>query len=333
MQNKDQTPLISVIIPVYNVCKYLAKCIDSVINQTYNNLEIILINDGSTDDSGSLCDYYATTDKRITVIHQHNNGLSAARNRGLDICKGEYIIFVDSDDWVSLQIIEILLRDINSYHVKMSISAFQKITHSMKEPGYSVNTIDLIKKNDAIPRMLLGEWWSACCKLYHKSIFNELRFPVGKTNEDYAVMIRIFEQCDYITYNTTKLYYYLERENSICTSALNIRKFDEVYNGLDVADYVRTAHPDFIHQAEYNLAASLIKMISSVYLDKTRSYLHLLPELYSILNNNFSNFICSQYIPFKQKVFLYVAHYSANGYKLLSIMYYHYKKIKWVVCH
>lgn len=134
-------PLISIIVPVYNVERYLNKCLDSIIHQTYNNLEIVLVDDGSTDWSGLICDAYATKDNRVTVIHKENNGLSAARNIGLEYSHGELIGFVDSDDYVDRQMYEILLRQLEEDKSDIAICDYMRVDESYSAPENKVKTL------------------------------------------------------------------------------------------------------------------------------------------------------------------------------------------------
>ncbi len=324
----NSLPLVSIIVPVYNVQLYVERCLDSLIGQTYSNIEIIVVNDGSTDLSGEICANYSKKDTRIQLIKQANQGLSAARNKGLDYCSGTYIMFVDSDDWISTNTVAILLADIEQQNVQLSMCDYLKVENGdFVEPATEVNnSITVFKKEDAIRKMLLGSWWSACMKLYQASIFNNLRFPVGRTNEDYAIMIYVFEQCKMVSFNNQKLYYYLNRPDSICTSNLNIKKFDEVYNTLDVSQYVREKHPLFINEAEYNLGASLIKLILAIYNDKSEQFTFMLPKMKAILKENFNSLKRNPFMPFKQKLFLFAVRYlGKNSNVIVNNMYLYYK--------
>ena len=169
-------PLISVIVPVYNVEQYLRKCLDSVISQTYTNLEIILVDDGSTDLGGKICDDYASKDDRITVIHKVNGGLGFARNTGLEMCHGEYIMFVDSDDWLSVDAVRVLydklIFDASDIAVGKHVEIYE--SGSISEIWWKINEDTLLSKNDVFtqmsPDLLLPV--AAWGKLFKRSIFN-----------------------------------------------------------------------------------------------------------------------------------------------------------------
>ncbi|MGM9600387.1 MAG: glycosyltransferase family 2 protein [Faecousia sp.] len=211
------SPLISVIIPVYNVEKYLQRCLDSVIEQTYKNLEVILIDDGSTDHSGEICDDYAAKDVRIHVIHQENQGVSAARNKGLDNVKGEYITFVDSDDYIVNDMIAELLRLSEEEHADIVIGGYYGIgvkgfvrwSHVPLDVR-KYRGLDILKcSDDAIPTVI------ACCKLFSGKIWKNLRFPVGQIYEDSWCMPKAYHNADIVVTYPRAVYYYIEHEVSI----------------------------------------------------------------------------------------------------------------------
>ena len=185
-------PLISVIVPVYNVEKYLKKCIQSIINQTYKNLEIILVDDGSSDNSGKICDEFAQKDNRIKVIHKTNGGLSDARNAGLDVMSGEWVSFVDSDDFVSPYYIENLHYLVNKYDVDMAITSFVRFfNENTKLSSNKISNQEVLIHNpdEAIKNMLYGKYYSvsACFKIYKKDLFYNNRFTKGKIYEDFEL--------------------------------------------------------------------------------------------------------------------------------------------------
>lgn len=214
---------ISVIIPVYKVEKYLKRCVESVVNQTYKNIEIILVNDGSPDKCGEICDEYARIDSRIKVIHKENGGLSSARNSGLDIASGDYIMFVDSDDWIS----EVSLEQLNEY-IDMDYDIinfkFSFVKENSKELIETNNNIkdsyecDLITYID---KLFSGELnffiWN---KLYKKNLFDEVRFPEGRNYEDLATIYKLYFNAKSIIVTDYTLYYYwLGNSNSITSNS------------------------------------------------------------------------------------------------------------------
>lgn len=215
-------PLISIIVPVYNVENYLVKCLESILSQTYQNLEILLVDDGSPDRCPQICDDYARKDSRIVVIHQKNLGVSAARNAGLDRATGEYIGFVDSDDLISPVMFENLLNLIMKYHVPISMCQYREIydsqsilTDSKKETEKGV-----LSQEDAIKEILLPGQYNGylCNKLFHQSLFNgitPIRFdPKISLCEDLLVVVQCFLKVQKVAYITQPFYKYQINLNS-----------------------------------------------------------------------------------------------------------------------
>lgn len=223
--------LISVVVPIYNVEKYISRCINSIINQTYKNLEIILVDDGSTDKCPLICDNYLNFDKRIKVIHKNNGGLSDARNSGIEIAQGEYIIFIDSDDYVDNKMIEILYKTIKNencdiaicnYYMVDEISLKKKSISKLKEKVrivYGKEKFDYLYNEY---KMLSVVAWN---KLYKKEIFKDIRYPLGKLNEDEYIICDILSKANRIAFIKDSLYYYVQRSNSIIHS-FNMKRFD-----------------------------------------------------------------------------------------------------------
>lgn len=224
------SPLVSVIVPVYNVAKLLERCVDSILAQTYTNLEIILIDDGSTDMGGAFCDVYAKRDSRIRVIHQENAGLSAARNAGLKIAKGQYVTFVDSDDAVRPNLIEYLLNLCTDYHVKMSICPFTEVLNG-QNPAPAPTDFDqitVVDTLDCLIRMLSEQGFSmsAWGKLYSRDLFKDVIFPTGRLYEDVGTTYRLVLKCPRIAISTLPAYLYYINPDSITQQAFSLKKLD-----------------------------------------------------------------------------------------------------------
>lgn len=228
MCNRGKT--VSVIVPVYNVEGYLPKCLQSIVEQSYDNLEIIIIDDGSTDCSGEICDQYAALDERIQVIHQENKGLSAARNAGLDICKGEYILFVDSDDYLDFSMIEKLMDLVCKYQVMIATCNFQKVWSGEQLEQLEQDDFEGVYEVRKSVGEILGEHivfytvvWN---KLFHRSCFEQVRFPVGKIFEDEFITYKLIHNTDKVAITKEKLYFYRQRTGSIVNTSKVDRKKD-----------------------------------------------------------------------------------------------------------
>lgn len=220
---------ISVIIPVYNVEKYLSACIKSILNQTHRNLELILIDDGSKDNSGQICDEFAKKDSRIRVIHQENGGVSVARNKGVDISEGDYIAFVDSDDFVAPNMYESLLKAIKRTDADMALCNYRKVD----EEGATISEYTYVQ-NEVVSGEKALEWlerehnWSYVVvwpKLYHRSVFENIRFKEKVICEDEFAVHHIFLKCKKIVTISDSLYCYRYNPSSI-TSVNTIRRLD-----------------------------------------------------------------------------------------------------------
>lgn len=212
--------LISIIVPVYNVEKYLDRCINSLVNQTYRNLEIILIDDGSTDRCPELCDEWARRDRRVVVFHKENGGLSDARNVGIDYAHGQYLSFVDSDDFVDETFIRVLYDTLVSTNCKMSVIGFQRFFDESKIAVDRTRKWDirLYTTEEALTCLFSGgEQFSdySWNKMYLKELFSEVRYPVRKRFEDVGTNFLLVDQCDWVAYYPAPLYFYRQRADSI----------------------------------------------------------------------------------------------------------------------
>ncbi|MBQ3556569.1 MAG: glycosyltransferase [Oscillospiraceae bacterium] len=213
-------PKISIVVPVYKVEPYLRKCLDSIVNQTYRNLEIILVDDGSPDNCPAICDEYAARDERIVVIHQKNGGLSAARNSALDISTGEYLGFVDSDDWIEPDMFEYLLTNMCSVDADIGFCGhIEEYPNRSKQkcwPQAEVMDRENALKNLLEDKTLHNYVWD---KLWKRELFNGVRFPAGKTFEDMAVVHRPFINAQRVVFLPEAKYHYLQRPGSILADA------------------------------------------------------------------------------------------------------------------
>lgn len=238
---------VSIIIPVYNVQEYLTECIDSALEQTYKEIEIILIDDGSTDDSGRICDLYAGRNSKIHVIHQKNEGLSAARNKGIDACSGKYIYFLDSDDFISPDTIQTLVNLSEVNNADIAITEYEMFEKDVSNILLNQESVLVMDAKQAIKTMLYPGMYDhcACAKLYSAKLWNDIRFPIGKKYEDLYVVYDIFYRASKVVYYSVPKYYYRVRGKSIMNSEIN----DQDIELLDISDIVagklQSWYPDF----------------------------------------------------------------------------------------
>lgn len=217
---------ISVIIPVYNVEKFLDRCMESVVNQTYKNIEIILVDDGSTDSSGTKCDEWEKKDSRVIVIHKENSGLSGARNSGLERASGKYVLFIDSDDCVNKDICHKLHGMLTENEADIAIGSPCKFSEKVPEDGSSEDcrVVDGKFALEQISREY--KWVVAWGKLYKREIIGDMRFPEGKLHEDEFVIHELYYKCNKVAYTDDVLYYYFYNEDSITGKKFSARRMD-----------------------------------------------------------------------------------------------------------
>lgn len=224
MENK--LPLVSVIIPVYKTEKYLEKCVRSVMGQTYRNLEIILVDDGSPDRCPELCDNFADEDERVIVIHKENGGLSDARNKGITSSTGDFIFFLDSDDYISEKAIEILLSRSIKCNADIVCGDYYSVDDTGKTIDMGLGCPDITLSTDEAIDYFAMKSWGAWGKLYKSEIHKTVQFPFGKIHEDEAIMFHLLFRCKTIALVSEKIYFYLQRKGSITSIGYSKRKMD-----------------------------------------------------------------------------------------------------------
>lgn len=241
--------LISVVIPVYNVEKYLDRCLSSVTKQTYSNIEIILVDDGSKDNSGKLCEAWKNKDNRIVVAHKNNGGLSDARNYGLKIATGGYISFIDSDDFVDSRFIEILHNEIEKTGSLIAAVGLREYYDgdTLADDEYHPAYTEKLTQIDAIRCILRVEklYDYAWNKLYKRELFDNIEYPFGRKMEDLGTTYKLFKKADSVSYNPCRLYYYVQRDDSILHVAG--QKFYEDKYALAVERFTALSSDEALH--------------------------------------------------------------------------------------
>ena len=259
---QKQPDKISVIIPVYNVEKWLRRCLDSLLCQTYSNLQIILIDDGSMDQSGSICDEYACMDPRVEVLHKSNGGLSDARNAGMKLAKADYISFIDSDDWVAVDFLEHLMELVTRYNCDCAGCGHYVV--SDKKGDYkdaSDNTINVLKydNSNALKRLITGQIkqvvWN---KLYRKNLIIDIPFEKGKLHEDEYWSYQVFHRITHYVESTYKGYYYFKRSGSIMGEGYSIKRLDAIKAKVARQRYMEIHAPEYAVISRMNLRFSCL---------------------------------------------------------------------------
>lgn len=263
---------ISVIVPVYKVESYLCQCVDSILAQTYHNLEIILVDDGSPDHCGVICDEYAAKDPRIKVIHKENGGLSDARNAGMAVMTGEYVAFVDSDDWIEPQMYETLLMLLEQHDADI---AFGGVADDVEHNG-TVTTVKVSNYNEtpfaedklsAMRRYFHGSW-AAWDKLYRTALFDGIRYPVGEINEDEAIVLQLLDRCRRVCYTNEVFYHYMHRKGvqTITSSTFSKKKLAWVKHCRANLYFIRTMYGELERDAAARYLDSLQWSLNNIVL-------------------------------------------------------------------
>lgn len=257
--------LISVIVPIYNVEKYLEECVQSIINQSYKNIEIILVDDGSPDNCPKICDNFASKDNRIKVIHKKNEGLSAARNDGTKEAKGKYICFIDSDDYIAEDYLEYLYKNIIENDADISegylLDFFDGEKPELKNEEIKIK---ILNSKDAILDLYKPEGCNvvAVNKLYKKELFKNVEYPVGKLHEDVFTTYKVYFEAKKIVQSTKKIYFYRQRPGSI-TTTFNIKRLVVLDAFKEIEDFYITNGFNDLLIYNYKQALNLILLYYS----------------------------------------------------------------------
>ena len=291
------------------VQEYLPKCIESVLQQTYHNLEIILVDDGSPDKCGKICDAYAKKDERIHVIHKKNEGVANARNTGIEYATGEYISFIDSDDWIAKNAYQVLYQGIKRYDADCAVGKCKTVIDKngtlipKKSPAQAVRCET---SDEAMKHVLLvgSAVWN---RLFKREVFDKLRFPSDRINDDEVVALRAYAKCDKIVFLNQDTYYYRIRKNSITTSRFSLRNVDYYYNSADNLAFIKKKKPKLKECAEYKyIKAMLYCYVHIKMMKKTNKTDSIIKELKKNIRKNRSLARKNRYLPLHYKLLMYI---------------------------
>lgn len=271
---------VSVIIPIYNVEKYLPRCIKSVLDQTYKNIEVILVDDGAKDNSGVMCEEYAKDSKNITVIHKENGGLSSARNSGIEIATGDAVFFLDSDDYLSTECIEKMVCLMEENDADISIIQMKYIPENQNDEcaEREIENLVVMNSEQAIEESLYQKLYTCCApaKLYKRKVIGEVRFPLGRISEDLATCHVFLNNADKIVYSNYYGYFYRQHESSIM-HVFNPKRLDALEWTAEIERFCRINYPSLIKASycrTFNVAIHLLldlpsdDLIHDIYYDR-----------------------------------------------------------------
>lgn len=271
---------IGVIIPVYNVEPYLKSCIDSIVNQTFQDFELLLIDDGSTDGSGTVCDMYAQKDERIRVFHQKHLGVSAGRNKGLEENRCEYIAFIDGDDYVDRRYLEVLYQMMIRYDGDMVISGAtdvwqgKKANREKEEERHRPERAEVISRQEAYRRMFLciGTSVTLWANLYRERVLRKIRFPVGEIHEETKVLEQIIEGCGKIVYVYYSGYCWRMRKGSLLHGRISDQSFSAARNARHLWRFMEKNYPDVEEAAKIFYINTCLQLFNLMILDSEKRY-------------------------------------------------------------
>jgi glycosyltransferase involved in cell wall biosynthesis len=310
--------IISVVVPVYKVEPYIRRCIESIIGQTYTNLEIFLVDDGSPDCCGKICDEYAQKDSRIKVIHKVNGGVSDARNVALDLATGEYITFIDSDDYVSKYYIEYLYNNLLKEKADISccgVKVFFKDAGVINDmPGLIDDNLKVFDTASAIKEMLYSKYFSnsPCGKLYKLELFNNIRYPRRKLFEDMFATYKLIDVASNVVYGPQKLYYYFRGRKESITGSVEIdKRMDVIEAEKEIMLFLEDKYPDIINAIYYKIVVSCFATLARV---KNKNYTNNknVEELWKFIKLYRANVIKDKSVDVKNKT-LAVLSYGGLG--------------------
>lgn len=296
--------LVTVIVPVYNVENYLQKCVESIIGQTYQNMEIILVDDGSSDRSCMMCDHWKEKDGRIIVVHKENGGLSSARNTALDICHGDYVFFLDSDDYLDKRAIEIMLGDAVEKEADIVETSFYHVYKDRCFTKDRKKVIKVMSTAEAIRYDLgaSGGAISACAKMFRKDIFASYRFAEGRLNEDHYSIVDILSMAERIAIEPKPLYFYVHRRESITTSKFSARSLDDLEAANKNYNIIKARYPQVLDVAEFRIDISTLRIIDKIMFSEDWKENPYLNELVNHVRRNKGRILKSRYATRNRKL-------------------------------
>lgn len=310
---------ISIIVPVYNVEKYLNKCVDSILNQTFKDFELILVDDGSPDNSGVICDQYAKEDTRVRVIHKENGGLSSARNAGIEVAQGKFLGFVDSDDYIAEDMYELLYNNIINEDVDLSICGIYDV-YKGKTPKTLPDFRKVCTKVETMKLILDANIISvhAVNKLYKRALFNSIKYPLGTITEDAAVILNIVDQCEKIVVDSTQKYFYYHRENSISSKEFSLKNLQTIEVWSENERWILTNIPSLYTEVHTRVCWANFIVLDKIIENNAERRVPETKEIISYLRSNYRFIMKNSIFTKNRKIAMILLMISLKLYKIPS---------------
>lgn len=308
--------LVSIIVPVYNTKKYLIRCARSLLHQTYKNIEIILVDDGSTDESPKMCDKLASQDNRVHTIHKKNGGLSDARNFGIEIANGEFLVFVDSDDWLPLNAIETFMGAYNLTHADIisgQICRVNNINNTYLVNEDTIGKPQVYETEDALRKLLYCDnvTNSASGKLYRTRLFNDVRYPKGRLYEDLATTYKVFMNAENVAFINNTVYFYFNNTQGITRKKYSKSRLDGITSAVEELYSIRKAFPTLTKAAEFRLVVEAQLILYKMPLnspDKKYVFQYIKKYRKDVIDDNM--------LPSRKKAICYSSYFGHIGIKI-----------------
>lgn len=317
----EKDKLVSIVVPIYNVEKYIKKCVSSIIKQTYKNIEIILVNDGSTDSCYEICNEYLKVDKRIKVIHKKNGGLSDARNVGIINSKGKYITFIDSDDYVDNNYIDLLYTSIIKNDADISIVS-HRVFYDTKQIDKSTGEEFCANSKEILEKILYDDGidLSSWGKLYKIELFKNIKFPVGRLYEDSATTYKLVDLSKKISVCSKPVYNYVIRNNSISNSPFDEKKLDLIISTKEMTDFIKEKYPELEKAANRKMMHAYLSTLSQLSMSN-KKFPNEKNKIINYIKKNRASILKDKKVPKRDKIALITTVFGFKTYKFMWNMY------------
>lgn len=316
--------LVSIVVPVYNVFQYLEKCVESILKQSFREFELILVDDGSTDNSGEICDKFAKSNRKVRVFHKNNEGLSVARNFGVGCARADYVVFVDSDDFVDDSYIQKLWNLKQHYKVDIAVTGHIKETDTGKiiEIAKPLKT-QVLSSKDAIEKMCYGKNLPimAYGKIYKKEILLQHPYPVGKLNEDIGTTYLLFYEASQIALGSSAQYHYVQREGSIVNQKFNKKHFYSIQASVGIIEFLRRHYPTIIYAGYARLALESTALLHRTFRASEEDFDFVTDRINKLLQKHWLLILNDSNIPRKTRAQLLFFKINPSLYRTIYIIF------------